>query len=322
MMIASDEFSFINWLRQQPLADSRVILGPGDDTAILRNPKRDLLLTTDLLMDGVDFHLHQADPQAIGHKAMAANLSDIAAMAGEPLAALVALALPTSAATSARIIAEKLMLGIRELADSFAVSIVGGDTNSWNQGLAICITILGQVGPRGAVRRSGACPGNWIFVTGPVGGSIRGRHLKPTPRIREALRLQELGPLTAMIDISDGLAADLAHILEESRCGAVLHADQIPIHPDAYALATETGKTPLYHALNDGEDFELIFTTTPEVGKRFCEMEISPGLSLYKIGECVASGYWLEHPTGRTPIIPQGWVHPLNKPSDSESTVA
>ena len=129
--MAAGEFAFIDWLRKIPAVHPTVILGPGDDTAILHRPERELLLTTDMLMDGVDFHLHKVCPRAIGEKAMAVNLSDIAAMAGEPLAALVALALPTSTTTAARTIAEELFLGIRDFANRYGVAIVGGENQAW-----------------------------------------------------------------------------------------------------------------------------------------------------------------------------------------------
>ena len=161
---------------------------------------------------------------------MAVNLSDIAAMAGVPTAALIGLCLPKQDGMA---IAEAVFDGAKSVADRFSVPIVGGDTNSWDGPLVISITVLGESTIRGPVRRSGAKPGDWLFVTGPLGGSIHGRHLNPQPRIREALRLHEVTDLHAMIDISDGLAADLGHLCRESGCGALLDADSIPIHDDA-----------------------------------------------------------------------------------------
>src|SRR5262249_26834028 len=156
-----------------------------------------------------------------------------------------------------RTLAKELFAGLKEMADRFNVAIVGGDTNSWTGSLAISVAMIGEVTERGPVRRSGAKPGDWLIVTGPLGGSIRGHHLDFTPRVDEALELHSLVDLHAMIDISDGLAADLHHICEESRCGAALVAEAIPISTAGREM--NDGKSALDHALTDGEDFELVF---------------------------------------------------------------
>lgn len=294
------EFDYIAWLRSRTPASQRVVIGPGDDTAALIPPTRDLLVTTDMLMDGTDFVLTDVGPRRVGRKAMAVNLSDIAAMAGTPIAAVVSVALPPGA----RSLAEELYLGLRDVADAFGVPIVGGDTNSWGGSLVISVTALGEATGRGPVRRSGAKSGDWIFVTGPLGGSILGHHLDFTPRVREALALHQAVELRAMIDISDGLAADLNHILEESGCGAVLVADAIPVSDAARELSRTSGKTPLQHALGDGEDFELAFAVSPADGAKL--LAASP-VPVWKVGECVESGLWL----GDAPLAPTGWVHSL-----------
>src|SRR5438034_11711452 len=242
------EFAYIDWLRRRTPSDPRVPIGPGDDAAALRlTPGLPCLVTTDMLLEGSCFRLAEAGPRRVGRKAMAVNLSDIAAMAGKPVAAVVSVGLPRS---GGREIAEELYAGLREVADAFDTALVGGDTNSWDGPLAISVTVIGEATGRGPVRRSGARPGDWIFITGPLGGSIRGHHLDFTPRVREALQLHAAVELHAMIDISDGLAADLAHICEESRCGAVLRADAIPIADAARAMAE--AQPPLDHALCDG----------------------------------------------------------------------
>jgi len=225
-----------------------------------------------------------------------------------PIAAVVSVALPKSAG---REFSEQLYLGIRELADSFNTAIVGGDTNSWDGKLAISITLFGEATERGPVLRSGAKPGDWVFVTGPLGGSIRGHHLTFTPRVREALRLHEVADLHAMIDVSDGLAADLNHILEESQCGAVLSASAIPISSAAIELSQSSGKSPLEHALGDGEDFELVFTLSPTEGEKLLREQTVSGIALTKIGECVESGLWLKEKGERRLFEPKGWVHQL-----------
>jgi thiamine-monophosphate kinase len=257
-------------------------------------------------MDGTDFVLAEVGPRRAGRKAMAANLSDIAAMAGSPIAAVVSVALPRA---DSRGVAEELYLGLRDAADAFGVPIVGGDTNSWNGPLVVAVTLLGESVGRGAVTRAGAKPGDWVFVTGPLGGSIRGHHLDFIPRIHEALALQAAVDLHAMCDISDGLAADLHHILEESRCGAVLMAEAIPIARAAEELSHATGQPPLQHALGDGEDFELVFTVAPADGEKL--LREPPIAGLVKVGVCVEAGLWLETGGRRAPLAPVGWVHAL-----------
>jgi thiamine-monophosphate kinase len=298
------EFEFIRWVRERTKADPRVPVGPGDDCAVLAPPARPLLVTTDVLTDGVDFRLAEAGARAVGRKAMAVNLSDISAMAGVPTAAVVGVVLPSG---DTRLLAEELFHGLRDAADPFGVSIVGGDTNAWAGGLVVSVTVLGEATGRGPVTRAGAKPGDWVFVTGPCGGSILGRHLSPTPRVREALALHAAADLHAMIDVSDGLAADLNHVLEESRCGAVLFADAVLVHPDAVELSKRTGKRPLEHALGDGEDFELVFAVSPADGEKL--LRERPVTGLAKIGECVESGLWLEENGTRRPLAPAGWVH-------------
>jgi thiamine-monophosphate kinase len=239
---------------------------------------------------------------------MAVNLSDIAAMAENPVAAVVSAALPRQ---GGRELAERLYFGLRESADEFQTAIVGGDTNSWDGPLVISITLLGEATGKGPVRRGGARPEDWLIVTGPLGGSIRGKHLTFTPRIREALRLHEICHLRAMIDISDGLAADVNHLCEESGCGAILEAERIPISSDAHKIGDQ--KSPLEHALDDGEDFELVFAVSEEEGQRLIQTQPIPGIHLTHIGECVAQGLWLAENGVRRPLEPGGYVHTLGE---------
>src|SRR5437764_15359046 len=201
------EFAFIDWLRRRTPADARVLIGPGDDTAAVRfTPGAPCLVTTDMLLDGSCFRLAEACPRRVGRKAMAVNLSDMAAMAGRPVAAVVSVGLPRQ---GGRALAEELYLGLRDVADAFETAIVGGDTNSWDGPLVISATVLGEATGRGPVTRAGARPGDWLLVTGLLGGSILGKHLDFTPRIREAQRLHAEADLHALIDVSDGLAADV-----------------------------------------------------------------------------------------------------------------
>jgi len=301
------EFAFIEWLRQRTPAADRVLLGPGDDTAILRWPSGvPCLVTTDMLLEGSCFLIEEAGPRRVGRKAMAVNLSDIAAMAGVPVAAVVSVGLPRR---GGRALAEELYLGLREMADAFDVAIIGGDTNSWNGPLVINVTVLGEPSPRGAVRRQGARIGDWLLVTGTLGGSIQGKHLDFTPRVREALQLHQHADLHAMIDLSDGLAADVGHLCDESGVGAVLRGASIPLSPEAHRM--KDGKSPLEHGLGDGEDFELVFAVTPEDGQKILRQQPLAGLAVAHIGEVVSEGLWLEEDGQRRPLDRLGYVHAL-----------
>jgi thiamine-monophosphate kinase len=302
------EFAFIDWLRRRTPAAARVVLGPGDDTAALNWP-RDVpcLVTTDMLLDGSCFILAEAGPRRVGRKAMAVNLSDIAAMAGRPVAAVVGVGLPRS---GGRVLAEELYLGLREVADAFGTAVVGGDTNSWDGPLVISATVLGEATPPGPVRRSGARPGDWLMATGTFGGSIRGKHLNFTPRVREAIALQAAVRLHAMIDVSDGLAADVWHLCEESGCGAIVRAADVPV--DCAARELHDGKTPLEHALGDGEDFELAFAVAPADGRRLIETQPLQSVPVCHVGEFVESGLWLEENGARRSLAPAGYIHALD----------
>jgi thiamine-monophosphate kinase len=311
------EFALIDWIRRQEperAVDSWTRVGIGDDCAILAVGEGtgagcDLLITTDMLMDGRHFHLEQDGPETVGYKAMGVNLSDIAAMAGIPRAAVVAVALPRKDAVE---IAHGLHAGMRTLADRFAVDLVGGDTNAWDGPLVITVTVLGQATVRGAVRRSGARPGDAILVTGALGGSlVSGRHLRPEPRIAEALAIHRSVPIHAMIDLSDGLSSDLGHILAESGgLGVILDAVAIPIHPDSHEQTHRDGVSALEHALHDGEDFELCLAVAPEDAERLLAEHPAPAL-LYRIGRVTeAPGVVLRSPDGHTtPVEPRGFDH-------------
>ncbi len=301
------EFAYIDWLRRRTPVHPRVRIGPGDDTAAVDfRSSAPCLVTTDMLLEGSCFRLAEAGPRLVGRKAMAVNLSDIAAMAGRPIAAVVSVGLPRR---GGRQLAEELYLGLREMADAFDTALAGGDTNSWDGELVISVTLLGETTARGPVRRRGARPGDWLLVTGPLGGSIKGKHLTFTPRVREALQLHAVVDLRAMIDISDGLAADAAHICAESGCGAVLRAETIPMTAEARQM--NDGHSPLEHALGDGEDFELLFAVSPAEAPHLLAEQPVSGVTLYHIGECVESGLWLEEAGKRVPLEPRGYMHRL-----------
>ncbi len=229
-------------------------------------------------------------------------------MASKPLAGVIAVALPRQGGMD---LAMALYEGMLPLAEQYELIIAGGDTNSWDGPLAISITLLGTVTDRGVLARGGAQPGDRIVVTGSFGGSILGRHLDVQPRVTEALCLHAAYELHAGIDVSDGLSLDLSRVLDESRCGAVLRADAVPVSDDARRLADKLadGSTPLEHALGDGEDFELVLAVPPAEARRMLA-ERPTAVSLSDIGEFVAEpGLWIEEAGRRRPLTPRGWQH-------------
>jgi thiamine-monophosphate kinase len=235
------EFDFINWIRSQQKPTKIVTHPAGDDLAILDWPKDDLLLVgVDQVLDGVHFDSAKHDPRAIGRKVMNRNLSDCAAMACLPAAAVATVALPRGAGVD---YAKELYLGLRDVADPFYCSIVGGDTASWDGKLVVTVSILGRSGGIMPITRSGAKVGDGIYVTGPLGGSLLGRHMTFEPRIFLAREIARKNRAHAMIDISDGLSRDLAHICEMSEVGASIDASRIPIHEDAVKLSQQDGRT-------------------------------------------------------------------------------
>lgn len=253
------EFDFIHWIQKQQQAGGNIIVPAGDDMAVLRWSGEDLLLVAvDQVIDGVHFDSAIHSPRQIGRKVMNRNLSDCAAMACLPAGAVACVALPQGCGQE---YARELYMGMREAADAFDCGIVGGDTGSWAGKLVASVTILGRSAGIAPVRRSGAKVGDWIYVTGALGGSILGRHMDFVPRIALARSLAGAHKITAMIDISDGLSRDLAHICRSSGVGAEIESERIPVHADAVTLSAKDGRPALEHALHDGEDHELAFTS-------------------------------------------------------------
>ena len=304
------ESELIAHLRKRLPSHPLLRLGIGDDAAVLHTADvDDCVLTVDLLTDHVDFELTEADPWRVGRKALAVNLSDLAAVASKPLAGVVALALPRAGGLD---LAVRLYEGLLPLAEQHGVIIAGGDTNSWDGPLVLSVTLIGQLTAGGPLKRSGALPGDRIVVTGSFGGSILGRHFDFEPRVAEALLLAERYELHAGIDVSDGLSIDVAHLAEESGCGAMLRTDAVPIADDARRLAEklDDGSTPLDHALGDGEDFELALAVPPEEAERMLA-EQPLDVPLTSIGRFVPEpGLWQADAKGRrAPLAPRGYQH-------------
>ncbi|MBA3484213.1 MAG: thiamine-phosphate kinase [Pirellulales bacterium] len=307
------EQQFIDWLRAHLPPSPLLRVGVGDDAAVLAwAAGRDMVVTTDAVTDQVDFVLAEVEPALVGHKALGVNLSDLAAMAAEPVAAVVSLVLPCRGAgqRDALELAIEIYRGMLPLAERFGLAIAGGDTNTWDGPLAISVTAIGRTTARGPLTRSGARPGDHVLVTGQLGGSILGRHLKVEPRIHEALLLHERYHLHAGMDISDGLALDASRLAAASRCGIALRLADVPISPDAEQLKLKTGRSPLEHAMGDGEDFELLLAAAPEVAEQIVRDQ-PLGAPITRIGECIDEpGLWQIDDAGqRLALAATGYQH-------------
>jgi len=292
------EFGLIDRIARRVAPSPAVVLGIGDDAAALRpTPGTLTLVTSDMLLEGVHFDLSLCDPQSLGRKSLAVNLSDLAAMGARPRQFLLSIALP---ATVPLEFVDGFMNGIMEQAERFGVTLVGGDTCASRGGLAISITALGEQLPERVVTRSGAAPGDLICLTGTVGEAAAGLNelrkgarqgvlvasqLDPQPRVEAGVALAEAGLVTAMIDVSDGVLADLTHICELSGVGARLELALLPLSEEYLAVC---GADPFALALSGGEDYELLFCVPKG---RLAEVEAllaGLGLRLSVAGEITA----------------------------------
>jgi thiamine-monophosphate kinase len=293
------EFGLIKAISQIADTGEGVIKGIGDDAAVLRpSPGQVLLVTTDLLLEGVHFQLAFTDPYRLGRKALAVNLSDIAACGGQPRAMLVSLAIAADAELA---FVQALYKGIIEQAKEFKVALVGGDT-SHGERLLISITLIGEAEEAKIVYRSGAKEGDLIFVTGTLGDAALGltmlkkgikqgylveRHLDPVPRVREGVAIAHQGLALSMIDISDGLVADLGHILEQSRVGAEVRLSQLPLSEEYRKEVGAYSSDPFALALAGGEEYELLFTAAPAKEKAVAKLAKELGIPITSLGKIV-----------------------------------
>jgi len=305
-----NELTLIARLTRSLPGNPSLIVGPGDDCAVLEcgRPGQYLLFKTDAVVEGVHFTA-QATPEQIGHKALGRCLSDIAAMAGRPLAALVTAALPDNFDPA---FVQRIYAGISALAQRHAVAIAGGETVRNPERLLLSVAMLGEVARDKCVRRGGAKAGDALFVTGELGGSLAGKHLDFEPRLAEAQWLAQNFPIHAMIDLSDGLAGDLRHILRMSRVGAELLSQAIPISRAAKLQARAQSSPPLLAALGDGEDFELLFTVAGGDAVRVLDgwKKQFPKLRLTCIGRITAAhGLKVRDKTGLHTLQTHGYVH-------------
>jgi len=259
-----NEFSFIEYLKKKIRSTGRVCVGIGDDAAVLSVDKeKRLVVSTDVIVENVDFKLKTMSPERIGRKALAVNLSDIAAMGAMPTAFVISIGKPAHITTSWL---KRFYNGLLVLAKQYDIPCIGGDFSRSKEFFA-SITIFGEISPHQLVKRSGAKSGDWIAVTGSLGGSLLRHHYDFTPRIQEGSLLARCVAPSAMIDISDGLVQDLSHILEASKVGAALDLEKIPISLDAKKMCFGNKAKALSRALSDGEDFELLFTVSSQKKK-------------------------------------------------------
>lgn len=309
-------------------------MGIGDDAAVLDYGGDPVIVTTDLLIEGIHFDLMYHPLKHLGYKAIIVNLSDICAMNAIPKHVTVSIAISNRFSVEA---IDELYEGIRIACDAYDVDLVGGDTTSSPRGLMISVTAIGSVAADRITYRSGAKPGDIICVTGDLGSAylglqilerekqvflaspemqpelttkkyIVGRQLKPEARLESVKYFQKSGLLpTSMIDISDGLASDLMHICKASGTGAYIEEPKVPIHDEARMQAIEFRLDPIICALNGGEDYELLFTVSPSDLEKVRFME-----SVYIIGEITPKedGITLHTSGGQIhPITAQGWKH-------------
>jgi thiamine-monophosphate kinase len=319
------EFEIITQIKERCQASPVVQLGIGDDCAILQLPPGELLLsTTDMLIESVHFRRDWTGLLSLGRKSAAVNLSDLAAMGATPRALFLALAIP------ADLIAEDIDLffeGFLEVCHDSGAVLAGGDTSSSQAGLSICVTALGSAPATEVVRRSGAKPGDGLYVTGALGDSslalqwlgegralppeLLNRHLEPTARVKAGRALARSGIATAMIDVSDGLLADLGHILKASLVGACIQVDRLPLSSALRATGDEDSRL-FDRALTGGEDYELLFTATPESEGKIARIASENSLPITRIGtiSMAAEEFVLEYNGNMYPLpLHRGYKH-------------
>jgi thiamine-monophosphate kinase len=285
---------------QARFPSGRLELSIGDDAAAFKNRKGVLtLISTDALVEGIHFDLNYSSPEDLGWKALAVNLSDIAAMGGESLYFTSSIALPKRKTTT---FVQKLYRGMLQLATKTQVTLIGGDTCASPDVVFLNLTIIGEVKSSEIVTRQGAQPGDLIFVTGELGGSaiglellrnhpklarasrrMTGRHLRPVPRCQIGRFLAARQYASAMIDISDGLSTDLHHLCEQSQVGALIDAARLPISKVNQKAASLLSKALLDYAMNGGEDYELLFTVSPKIKDKIPKR--IQGVSIQEIGQ-------------------------------------
>ena len=306
------EFGFIERIAANVGDWPGVVLGIGDDAAVtVPTPGMVTLTTTDMLVEGVHFDLAWSDPHSLGRKTLAVNLSDIAAMGGIPKYVLLSLAVPKELPLQ---FLDSFMAGFMEQAKGFDVALIGGDTCSSRQGLVINVALMGEQSRERVVTRNGASPGDIICVTGTLGdaglglellrvgvrqGGAVSRHLDPEPRVELGKLLADKSLVTAMIDVSDGIAADLSHILSGSNVGARVTVEKIPLSGEYTGTIGRFSQDMYSLALSGGEDYELLLTVAPDSWDNVLACGLAAAVPITAIGEITAGcGVLFEHADG------------------------
>jgi thiamine-monophosphate kinase len=332
------EFSLIDRLRKAvQMRSNQVLLGIGDDAAVLRaHPQSDIILTTDALIEGVHFDLEYTPLESLGWKALAVNLSDIAAMGGSPLGATVSIAIPDRWRVED---VENLYAGLSRCAKTFRCPIVGGDTSRSLDGCFLSIAIAGETGLDQSVRRSGARVGDILCLTGEMGGAKTGlealiqrtgkrrfkksirRFLEPIPRLEASSLLIRRLPVSSMIDVSDGLASEIQHLCMESDVGCSVDEERIPVSSEAIRWAKEQHKPLSSYRFESGEEYELLFTLPRKaVEKNRIFHRLAQSVSVSIIGEITvpSRGVQIRRRKKTVPMDFHGWNH-FGKPSSLKS---
>lgn len=331
------EFDFIDALRQRARASGQsLVAGIGDDAAVLRStPGKETVITADLLVEDIDFRRTTTPPYLLGHKALAVSLSDIAAMGARPLWSMISIGVPEDVWQTDFV--ERLYDGLLDLANRYGVQLIGGDTSRTNERIVIDSIVSGECTAKMAVMRSGARPGDQIFVTGSLGAAAAGlrliergahlaeqnladddsqkldhvllRQLRPEPRVGWGIVLGEERLATSMIDLSDGLSSDLNHLCTASNVGALIDSALLPVDDRVTELCGRRALDPLQLALHGGEDFELLFTVKPEAVARLPKRV--DGVEIKRIGEITESARGVRVSEGPRvwELKPGGWVH-------------
>lgn len=331
------EFDFINSLRQRIGSSSQsIVTGIGDDAAVFRNNSgKETVISTDLLVEDIDFRRTTTPPYLLGHKALAVSLSDLAAMGSRPLWSLISIGVPEDVWESDFI--DRFYDGLLELANRYGVQLIGGDTSRTNERVVIDSIAIGECSAGMAVKRAGASAGDQIFVTGSLGAAAAGlrliergahlaeqnlgdedsqkldhvllRQLRPDPRVGWGIVLGEERIASSMIDLSDGLSSDLNHLCAASDAGALIDAALLPIDERVVELCGRRALDPLQLALHGGEDFELLFTVKPENVARLPRRV--DGVEIKRIGEVMSANYGVKISEGSRiwDLRPGGWKH-------------
>jgi thiamine-monophosphate kinase len=330
------EFDFIKKLRQQVIQpdQSSLLVGIGDDAAVVRSlPGKDFVLSSDLLVEDIDFRRTSTTAALLGHKSLAVSLSDIAAMGARPRWSLISLGVPEDVWETRFV--DEFYEGLLGLGRHYDVQLIGGDTSRTTDKIVIDSIVVGDCANNSAITRAGAKAGDQIFVSGALGGAAAGlrliergahlpsegsedlhlidqlvlRHLRPEPRIGWGIVLGQERLATSMIDISDGLSSDLNHLCETSKVGALLESSAIPIDQNVAEICGRRALDPLQLALHGGEDYELLFTVNPSNAAKLPRRV--DGISVTRVGEIknASDGIKISEGTRVWELEPGGWRH-------------